>query len=72
MLLRLQLPTLALVEVDHAWIGEQAHPLGAHGLQSLQHVDHQLTAQPTALVKRVYGNIPDRGFENTITGATGG
>ena len=50
MALGLEIPALALVEVDDARIGEQADPLGPHLIKSLEDIGHQLLAQTIALV----------------------
>ena len=71
MALGLQLPALALVETHHAGIREEADPFGAHLLQSLQHVGHQLLAQTIALIEGMNRHIPDRGLQHPVTGAAG-
>ena len=71
MALGLQLPALALVETHHAGIREEADPFGAHLLQRLQHIGHQLLAQTIALIEGMNRHIPDRGLQHPVTGAAG-
>ena len=71
MALGLQLPTLPLIEVHNARIGKEADPLRPHLLQRLEYVGHHLLTKPIALITGMHSDIPDRGFEHPVTGATG-
>jgi hypothetical protein len=69
MSLRLKIPPLTLIEIDHVWISKQAHPFRAHLMQGLEDVDHHLFAQAVALIEGVDSHIPNGGLKNAISRA---
>jgi hypothetical protein len=67
--LRLKIPPLTLIEIDHAWISKQAHPFSAQLMQGLKDINHHLFPQAIALIKGVDSHVPNGGLKNTISRA---
>ena len=64
-----QIPTLALIEADDTGSANRL-TLSTHLIQGVEDVSHHLLAQTIALVG-VHSDVPDGGFEHTISGAAG-